>query len=191
DAFIVHNFRIASKLTKSYYIGYWSALNYHGLTDEIPNTVFVATKKAKKPLEILNSKFYFVKLTEKKFFGYRKFEIEGKKVNVSDKEKTIADCLDHPEHAGGIDEIAKSIFFNHEELDFNIIEDYLIKMGNSAALKRLGYILEICGIDYEIDKSELSKGFNLLDTLSPKKGEYNKDWLLIINKKINPESWMY
>ncbi len=189
-AFIIHDFRIASHLVEPYYIGYWSALNYHGLTDEIPNTVFIATKKVKKPLDILNSKFYFVKLIDKKFFGYEEIEVEGRKVKISDKEKTIADCLDHPEHAGGIDEVAKAIFFNHKELKLSKIEDYLLKMSNSAALKRFGYILETFGLDYELDKTELSKGYNLLDTLSPKKGEYDKDWLLLINKKISPESWM-
>ncbi len=190
DVFIIHDFVIASYLTKPYYIGYWSALNYHGLTDEIPRTIFVATLEAKKPLKILNSDFYFVKLVKKKFFGFESVTIEKNKINISNKEKTMADCLDHPEHAGGIEEVARSIFFNHKELNLELIEKYLSKMGNLTALKRFGYILETCNLKYK-PKAKLSKGFGLLDPLSPTKGPYNKKWMLIINREIAPERWMY
>ena len=191
DAYIIHDFVIASHLASPYYIGYWSALNYHGLTDEIPRTVFIATLKPKKPLRILYSEFYFVKLTEKKFFGYEKVEIEGEKINISNKEKTIADCLDHPEHCGGIEEIARSIYFNHKEIDFGKVEKYILRMGNLTALKRFGYIVESSGIEYTIKTKKLSMGFGLLDPLSPKKGVYDKKWKLLINRKISPERWMY
>jgi len=191
DAFTIHDFVIASHLAEPYYIGYWSALNYHGLTDEIPRTVFIATLKPKKSLKILYSEFYFVKLTEKKFFGYRKTGIEGEKINISDREKTIADCLDHPEHAGGIEEVARSIYFNHKEIDFGKVEKYIAKMGNLTALKRLGYITEACGIEYKIKTKKLSKGYGLLDTLSPKEGTYDRKWKLLINKEISPKRWMY
>jgi len=91
----------------------WSALNYHGLSDQIPSSVFVCTTKAKRPLNVLNSKFVFVQLSKEKFIGIEKVNIEGREVNLSDKNKTVVDCLDHPEHAGGIDEIAKALYFNH------------------------------------------------------------------------------
>ncbi|NCN38888.1 MAG: hypothetical protein GW914_00725, partial [Candidatus Aenigmarchaeota archaeon] len=184
-------FRIASNLAKPYYIGYWSALNYHGLTDEIPSTVFVAGLEAKKPIKILYSDFYFVKLVKKKFFGFEAITVDGAEVNISNKEKTIADCLDHPEHGGGIDEIAKSLFFSHKEIDLKRVEKYLIRMENLTALKRFGFMLDVCGIGHDVDASGIPNSFSLLDPLSPKKGRYNKKWFLLINKEINPESWMY
>jgi len=158
DAFTIHDFVIASHLA-----------------DEIPRTVFIATLKPKKSLKILYSEFYFVKLTEKKFFGYKKTGIEGEKINISDREKTIADCLDHPEHAGGIEEVARSIYFNHKEIDFGKVEKYIAT----------------CGIEYKIKTKKLSKGYGLLDTLSPKEGTYDRKWKLLINKEISPKRWMY
>ena len=62
ESFIVHDFVIASYLTSPYYVGMWSALNYHGLSDQIPATVFVCTPKAKKPVRVLQAKFVFVQL---------------------------------------------------------------------------------------------------------------------------------
>ena len=195
DSFIVHNFVIASSLVKPYYIGFWSALNYHGLSDQIPSTTFIATTQAKKPIEILDVEYHFVRLERNKFYGIMEIEVEGSGVKVSDPEKTIVDCLDHPEHAGGIDEVARSIYFSHQELDFKKIKDYAERSKNVTILKRLGFILEKVGL---LDKYKFvfadfkpSKGYPALDKLSPKKGKHNSKWGLLINRDINPEGWMY
>lgn len=195
DSFILHNFVIASKLVESYYIGYWSALNHYGFSDQIPSTTFIAALKAKKGLKIFDTSYLFVQVSESKFFGTSNIKIDGEKVKISNKNKTIADCLDHPGHGGGIDEIARSIYFSIEEIDIEKIVKYALKMGNLTIIKRFGYILDTCSLieKYKIifDKIELSKGYSLFDPLSPKKGYYDKKWLLLINKDIKPERWMY
>ena len=195
DSFIVHNFVIASNLARPYYTGFWSALNYHGLSDQIPSTTFIATTQAKKPLKILDVEYHFVRLEKNKFFGTTDVEIEGNKVKISNPEKTIIDCLDHPEHAGGIDEVARSIYFSHQELDFNKIKSYAERMKNLTILKRLGFILEKTELlkkyEFVFAGFEPSQGYPALDKLSPKKGKHNSKWGLLINKEINPEGWMY
>lgn len=195
DSFIMHNFVIASKLVEPYYIGYWSALNHYGFSDQIPVTTFIATTKAKKGLKILDTSYLFVQVSESRFFGSHDIEIEGEKVKISDKNKTITDCLDHPEHGGGMDEIARSIYFSMEEIDIKKIVKYALKIGNVTIIKRLGYILDTCGLleKYRavFEKIELSKGYSLFDPISPKKGKHNERWLLLINRDIKPERWMY
>ena len=195
DAYLIHNFIIAANLVTPYYIGYWSALNYHGLSDQIPSTTFIATTLAKKPLKILDVVYHFVRLKKSKFFGITEIEVEANKVKISNPEKTIVDCLDHSEHAGGIDEVAKSIYFSHQELDFKKIKDYAERMKNLAILKRLGFILEKSELlnkyKFVFADFQPSQGYPALDKLSPKKGKHNSKWGLLINKEINPEGWMY
>lgn len=195
ESFIVHDFVAASYLVKPYYIGLWSALNYHGLSDQIPSSVFVCTTKAKKPLSVLNSVFIFVQLSKTKFTGIEKAKIEGREINISDKNKTIVDCLDHPEHAGGIDEVARAIYFNHEELDFGKIRAYAVKTKNIAVFKRLGFILEATGLLEKYAQTfegiRLTEGYPVLDKLGPKKGKYSERWKLLVNIDIDPKRWMY
>ena len=195
DSFIMHNFIIASKLAEHYYIGYWSALNHYGFSDQIPASTFIATPQAKKGLKIIDASYIFVQVSESRFFGISEIEIESEKIRISDKNKTIADCLDHPGHGGGIDEIARSIYFSIEEIDIKKIVKYAQKMGNIAIIKRLGYILDTCGLIEQyrtiFDKIELSKGYSLFDPISPKKGRHDKNWILLINRDIDPERWMY
>lgn len=195
DSFVMHDFVIASYLTEPYYIAFWSALNYHGFSDQIPRTVFIASTKARKSLNILNSTYQFIKLDEKKFFGVTTTEIEERTIYISDPEKTVADCLDHPEHSGGIDEIARSIFFSHKELEFTSVKEYAYGMNNLTIIKRLGYILEkteLLQMYIAIFKDfEPSKGYPALDPISPRKGKYNTKWGLLINWDLKPEGWMY
>jgi predicted transcriptional regulator of viral defense system len=195
EDFIVHDFVIASHLAKPYYISFWSALNYHGLSDQIPKSVFIATKKAKKALVILNTEFVFVQLKNSSFIGIEKIEVENKKINISNVNKTITDCLDHPEHSGGIEEVARAIYFNHEELDLSKVKDYALKVNNITILKRLGYILDKTGLlekNKDIFKDiQLTKGYSKFDTISKIRGKYNEKWKLNINIDIYPQRWMY
>lgn len=195
DSFAMHSFVIASKLVEPYYVGYWSALNHYGFSDQIPRTTFIATTRAKKGFEVLQTPCLFVQVTGKKFFGTTEIEIDGEKIRISNKNKTIADCLDRPEHCGGIDEIARSIFFSRDELDFKKVKAYAVRMGNLTILKRLGYLLEASGLqtDYEglFKSTRLSKGYSRLDPLAPRTGAYNDKWGLLINTEIKPARWMY
>lgn len=195
DSFILHNFVIASHLVEPYYIAYWSALNHHGLSEQIPRTTFIATTKPKMPLSILDSDYCFVTIEKRKFFGSQEIEIAGWKVNISSPEKTIADSLDHPEHSGGIDEVAKAIYFNHRELDMAKVHESACRMGNLTILKRLGYILEGAGLlDTYKDvfrNFTPSKGYPALDPLSPRKGRHNSRWGLLLNFELDPKRWMY
>ena len=195
DSFVLHNFVIASMLVEPYYIGYWSALNYHGLMDQIPRTTFVATTRARHPVQVLEAEYYFVKLARGKFFGWSEVEVEGRIVRVSDPEKTVADCLDHPEHCGGIEQVARAIYFSHEEIDLGRVVEVAGRMGNRTILKRLGHVLEVTSLLPRYRKLfagyQPSAGFPRLDPLSPKAGKHDGRWKLLVNYRLDPEGWQY
>ena len=181
-----HEFVIASHLADPYYIGYWSALSYYGFTEQVPMTVFIVTPKRLKDRTILNTRYRFTALIERKFFGFKKESISDTRVNISDKEKTLADCLDHPEHCGGTGEIAKSLWNARDEVSIEKIIDYALKMGNSAILKRLGFLLELLEIDVSDRlitqiREHLKKGFVSLDPLEETRGHYSTRWRLLAN----------
>ncbi|PWB49318.1 MAG: transcriptional regulator [Candidatus Methanoperedenaceae archaeon] len=186
-----HEFVIGSKLIEPYYIAFWSALNYYHLTEQIPFSVFIATTKRRSNRKILDVEYLFVTLSRKKFFGYTAVNIAGKNIFISEKEKTIADCLDHPEYCGDITEVAKAL--KAEGLFFEKIVDHAKKMGNATILKRLGYLSEI--LDLKLDEDfkktmleNISKGYSVLDpSIKSRKGKYNEKWKLLINRKIGEE----
>ena len=163
-------FVLADKLVSPYAIAYWSALNYYGYTEQIPHTVFVATTKRKTDLEIeeLGLRFKFVTVLEKKFFGNKKRWIGDKQVIITDREKTIVDCLDHPEQCGGIVEATKGIWegFRESELDPKTVTEYALDMGNRTIFKRLGFLAEVLSLPVDdflpVWREKISTGYTLL-----------------------------
>lgn len=191
-SYTMHSFVIASLLVKPYYIGYWSALNYHGLTDQTPPAVYVATTKLRHSRKILDTQLRFVTIPVRKMFGVDEIEIEKRKVMISSPEKTVADCLDHPEHCGGIEEVAKALYFAKDEIDFGKIVQSAQRLGNSAVLKRLVYVawaLKLEKLSELLTSVKVASGYSLLDPTMPKSGHKRERWKLILNVEINSSGW--
>ncbi len=100
--YTLNEFVIGSLLVNPSAIAYWSALNYHGLTEQIPTTFFVQTtsRKKRQELEIFGVRYKIVKIKEEKLFGIERVWLDEFQVNVTDREKTIVDCLDKPKYCG-------------------------------------------------------------------------------------------
>jgi predicted transcriptional regulator of viral defense system len=181
-----HEFIIASHLASPYYISYWSALNFHGFTEQTPFSVFVATTRRIHNREVLNVKYNFVTLSKRKFFGFEPTVVGTYKVNVSNREKTLADALDHPEYCGGVLEVAKSLLNAERKVSMGRIVSYAERMRNTAILKRLGYLIESLELNAESEilsmmRAMISPGMSTLDPTRPKTGTYNTRWNLLVN----------
>lgn len=178
-----HEFVIASHLATPMYISYWSALNYHGLTEQVPMTVFVATTERVPEREIHNVNYRFITLTDAKFFGHEAMAAGSHQVNIATVEKTLADCADHPEYCGGIIELSKALA-NAENADYETLVECLLRMNNGAAIKRIVYLADIHGIEVP-RRTELedafTTGYSKLDPAHGEKGHHTSDYRLILN----------
>ncbi|MDN5201223.1 type IV toxin-antitoxin system AbiEi family antitoxin [Fulvivirgaceae bacterium BMA10] len=176
---------------KNYYIGYYSALELHSLITQPALMERVVVDKQMKPgaLEIQGVKFQFIYHNQKHFFGHQKVKIDKyEKVNCSDLEKTIIDCLYKPEYAGGVVEIAKALYKSHQDIDYFKLLDYLRRFDNQAVIKRLGFLLEMYEINNPIIDRLLdlkSSSWTTLDPSMPKEGRTVNRWRIQINEDID------
>lgn len=185
----LHEFIIAMELVSPAAVAYWSALNHHGMTEQLPRTVFVVTNHPvrRHPGEVLGMSYKIVSLRPGKFFGIVKDWINEMPFMVTDREKTIIDGLDLPQYAGGIGEIAKALSTAWTQLDESKLRKYAVKIGNSAVAKRLGFLMETLKLG-DIEKLRkavmLAPGFSLLDPTLPRRGRFNRRWGLLVNAEI-------
>lgn len=182
--FTEHEFLIASELVSPYYVGFLSALNFHGLTEQTPMSTFVATTKRARNRTIHSIPYYFVTLKGGKFFGIKEYSVAGKAVRISDPEKTLVDCLDHLEHCGGIEQVVNGL--KEETYDLEKLVRYSVRSGNGAAIKRLDYLLNLLGRNIpdsleERLKDNYSRSYSLLDSTKSDRGKYSSEWMLRIN----------
>ncbi len=173
-------------LIDKYYIGFWTALNYWGMTEQSPHVVFIATTKRKRSLKFGPTEFEFVTLSPKKFFGFVEEQIEGGRFYVSSREKTIVDCFMHPKYSGGLDEAVKGLSRAGGEVDYDALVKAAKQVGVNAVLRRLGYVLQILGLGARATSRIRSlefRGYRWLDPTGPKKPlGYSRDFGLILNR---------
>jgi len=186
----IHEFLIAMELVRPAAIAYFSAMNYHGMTEQIPRTVFVATNhKVRRPIrESLGNSFKIISLRAPRFFGVQKAWINESPFMITDREKTIIDGLDQPKNAGGIGIVAAALADSWKDLDEVRLREYAGKIGNTAVAKRLGFLMEALALG-DPDRLRASmifgKGFSRLDPTLPAQGKYNRRWGILVNAKVN------
>ncbi|HRR95719.1 MAG TPA: type IV toxin-antitoxin system AbiEi family antitoxin domain-containing protein [Candidatus Ratteibacteria bacterium] len=178
--YTLNEFIIGAMLISPYAIAYWSALNFYNFTEQIPNTVFIQTTARKKnqSATIFGVNYKFVRVKESKFFGICREWIEETQINITDKEKTIVDCLDKPQYSGGIIEVAKAL--KNGKFDMGKLTIYANKIGNSGVIRRMGFLCDFFGIEIRLPQIK-TKNYLYLDPTMPKNGQKNAKWRLIVN----------
>ena len=183
--YTTHEYLIAAHVAEPMYIGYYSALSHHGLTEQVPRTVYVVTPTRAQSREIHGVPYRVTTVTERKFFGFESTSIEGTTVHVSDLEKTLVDCADHPEFCGGIRELAAAMVAADEQgCSWRTVGEYLDRLDNGAATKRIVYLADQLGIDLptrEVLVESFTSGYSLIDPTRPKRGPTDSTYCLRIN----------
>jgi predicted transcriptional regulator of viral defense system len=136
---------LAAAVVEPSYVGWWAAASFHGFTTQKPMSIAVATLRQVQARTIEGAEIRFVKLTDRKFFGFTDYMIYGRKVAVSTPAKTVIDCVDRQDLAGGPAEVARIVYGAASEVDGGELADAALQTGSTALLQRLGFLLDLVG----------------------------------------------
>lgn len=165
-------FVIASNVVRPSYISFWSASYFLGYTEQILNTVHVATTKRAKSLNFMGYNIKFIPI--KHFFGYKKMQTDDGEIFIVENEKLLVDALLRPKECGNFDEIEK--MFENANISKEKIIDYLKKVDNTVVIKRAGFLLEKTR-GYDISKSfKPDKNYVLLNPFLKQWKTINAKW---------------
>ena len=140
-------FVVASQVFTPCYIGGVNAANYWDLTEQLFRTVTVMTEKKvsnRKPI-MAGTEYILHTLKPQYFYGLKTIWLENVKVKISDPTRTLVDMLMFPDFCGGLRFIVDVLenYFKSEMKNVEQFIEYLKTASNGAALKRLGFILEL------------------------------------------------
>jgi predicted transcriptional regulator of viral defense system len=134
---------LAAAVVEDSYVGWWSAAAFHGFTTQMPATVFVAVTKQTKARTVEDTEIRFVTVPARKFFGAKRYTVYGRSVSISDPEKTLVDCIDRPDLAGGPTELTRIAHAAMAEIDHGKLVDVAMQMKSTSLLQRLGFLTDI------------------------------------------------
>jgi predicted transcriptional regulator of viral defense system len=138
---------LASRVTDPYYFGFATAAAHYGLSTQIRNTIFLVTPRHVRAKEIHGTKVRVVHSGERRFFGFARVDVFGYPVMMSDIEKTVLDCIERPQFAGGIGEAATILATATRRIDWEKIASYLERAGSIVLVRRLGWLADHTGAD--------------------------------------------
>lgn len=190
----LHEFEVAMALVSPAAISHWSALNYHGLTEQTPRWVFVTTTARSVPRHRQNNRttagysvgstiYKFVQIEPKRFFGIEEIWVNEAKIRITDPERTLLDSLIAPQYCGDFAEVMHAFEVRISKLDLERIIEYALRL-DSATAKRLGWVLEEQGIEpvlLERLRAIPIKGYRVLDPTGPRRGQCDKKWMIQVN----------
>jgi predicted transcriptional regulator of viral defense system len=187
----LHEFEIVMHLVEPAAISHWTAMHYHGFTEQIPHTTYVLTTENWRPRQknsddprvytVDGHNYEFIQVKPERFFGIDSVWIGNQnhaRVKITDRERTLIDGLIRPQYCGDFGAVIESIHEHAHELDLDRLVDYALKI-DAATCKRLGWTLS----EVMSDVPQLNRlrdvqvaGYVPLDPTGPKKGHCNNEW---------------
>jgi predicted transcriptional regulator of viral defense system len=174
------------------YVGGWTALHHWDLTDQVfATTVFITSRPVPRRRRTIGAVRLEIRhRRERALFGTRRVWREGAPVAVSDRERTLIDCLDDPSLGGGLAHTTEALTTYAEATDvaWERLIEYGDRLGNRTVFKRLGYLaetLQLAGGDVvERCLARVSAGTGRLDPARPDVGPTSARWGLRLNARV-------
>ena len=192
----LHPFAVATKLIEPSAISHWSALQYHGLTEQLPQYITVTTPRKvvtpsmrksvdRGPIDkhrwtVGAEEIEFVTVHPDHFFGIEQVWVDQLfRVPITDRERTLLDLCIFPRRFGGTTEVL-GIFEEHwAACDLARLVAYAVQYGTVVVAKRLGWTLETVGVPLPVIESLLAMpatSYGLVDPSRPHTGPYEPRW---------------
>jgi predicted transcriptional regulator of viral defense system len=166
---------VATNLFNPSYLSFWSCAYFKGYTEQIVNTIQLATSRPHKKIFFQNYIIESHTMPKKMFFGYEKILHNQGFIFVADDEKLVIDAIYKEDLMGNFDEIIKMI--EKTKIDKEKVTHYLNSINNSSLKKREGFILE------KYKNIDISENMRYKDKNYVKLSSYKK------NNKLDPK-WM-
>lgn len=192
-----HPFAIGAAIAPSA-VSHWSALQYWGLTEQVPTTVTLSSpvrtfpprggpgdRSGRPTWAVAGVRYVFVVVPPRRFFGVSDVWVnERNRVPIFDRERALLDAFHHF-HIFGSLSVALEVLESHlAEIDAWRLAEYAVRLGVGAVVKRVGWALDRFGAPTDA-LTELraypARGDSPLDPGRPARGRHDPDWHVIEN----------
>ncbi|MFH1409863.1 MAG: hypothetical protein ABIH34_08190, partial [Nanoarchaeota archaeon] len=139
NAFSPDRYKVADLMIKDRFLSHHTALELLAGAEKIP-TVYISSPSRVPDVHCAGIDYRII--TTKHFFGFKDYDHNGTMIKVSDKERTIIDCLRQIKFTNGFEELQK-ILPKLAPLNFETLLHYLQKIDEMSLYTRVGYAMDI------------------------------------------------
>jgi predicted transcriptional regulator of viral defense system len=201
ESYMVNPFLVAGRATSDAVLAYHAALQFHGYAYSHFNTMtYLTTQKETKKFTFQGTAY--IGVTQPKIlmrkdehnFGVDVVDQLGMDLRVTCIERTLVDCFDRIDLAGGIEEVWRSLQLV-PYLRMQRVLDYLVLMDNAVTTAKVGLFLETYKEHFRVKDEDLAflRSRRPLHRCYMFPGEHGGklvyDWNLIVPLAVLERAW--
>jgi predicted transcriptional regulator of viral defense system len=166
---------VAQVLLPGSYVSFESALQFHGLHDQLMQTVTSVARKQLASVTRAEFVYRFVKTTEQNFFGYEEHTLDGEMAQIASVEKAIIDMIQFHRSDSSTDRVLEILAEHRHDLDQARLMDYLLR-ANLTTQRIFGLLFDRLGLAYDPRLEESARSRSADSRLSARAQTYNAKW---------------
>lgn len=137
---------VANLLVTKSYVSFESALSYYGMFDQLTDKVISISQMRYKTTELHATKYSFVNIQERWFFGWQEVLIDTKTVRIATAEKALIDMIQFHKSKYSVDMVIEKLRLYQDNITIEKLDDCLGKM-SATTIKIFGMLYDLLGID--------------------------------------------
>lgn len=176
-----NEYLISKALVKgaNYYIGYATAFNSFGFTEQVSQIMHIINDKYSICKTIDGVIYKLIKVLPNRLYGLETRNIHNEEIVFPKKERAMIDVFEFYDIHKAFSIISQQI----NVLDIPLFVGYVAQYPVQHTRRRIGYFLEQLGVNNRLLQkiNEGNKGYSPLFDNRSNKGKINKRWRVIIN----------
>lgn len=191
---------IAGRMAQDAVISYHTAMEFHALAYSVGPIVYFNSDERIGSFVCEYGQYQQIihpraLKPEDLFLETKSHDRMGMDIRVTSIERTLVDCLHHPELSGGWEEIWRS-FESIHFLDIERAIRYALRLGNATTIAKLGFFLAQHQEQFSVKEDQLvqlmqyrPKSRHYMDKKNQTEMKSSKRWNLIVPQAVINKTW--
>lgn len=168
---------IVNLLVREAYISFETALQHHGLYDQLLASINSVSMKQYKSTTIDNTIFNFIKTQQRYFYGWEIEDIDGQSVKIAHVEKALIDLIQFHRSRYSTDLVLEKLSEFKSDISHRRLTEYALK-ANLTSRRILGFLMDYVEMDNEEIMTSVYNRSSVSFINNTEDSKYNHKWRL-------------
>jgi predicted transcriptional regulator of viral defense system len=168
---------VVNILVEEAYISFESALQYHGLYDQLLHQVNAISLSSYKTTTIDSITYKFIKTQTRYFYGWETHDINGQTIKIAIVEKALIDLLQFHRSLYSTDVVLEKLYTFQNDVQYERLVAYTLK-ANLTTRRIMGLLMDIAGMDSDKLHASVLKRQSVSSISHSENSLYNHKWKL-------------
>lgn len=168
---------IVNLLVEEAYISFETALQFHGLYDQLLTNINSVSLKQYKSTVVDGYTYTFIKTQQQYFYGWDSHSVDGQKVKIASAEKALIDLIQFHRGRYSTNLVLEKLDTFKNDIDQDKLIGYTLK-ANLTIQRILGFLLDCVGMNSERIYSAVKNRKSVSLISDSENNKYNHKWKL-------------